>query len=161
MLPSGIVCVCSSPWPAVSACCVIVVGWVWLDHFKTEFNAVLVRGLSTVYVHTNRFHLVTWLHERCLFDECSLLPPCKLFTGAFSERINPFRNVNWLSLRAVVVCCCLVVCPLSLQTFTNPKDVTLACYRRSLCYPLYRNWQLTERVWKDVLEILTIGNSPF
>jgi putative effector of murein hydrolase len=47
---------------------------------------------------------------------------------------------------------------LELQVFTTPRDVMLACYRRSLCYPLYRNWQLTERVWKDVLEILTVGN---
>lgn len=33
----------------------------------------------------------------------------------------------------------------------------MASARRSLCFPLYRHWQLTQRVLQDVREILLLG----
>jgi len=37
------------------------------------------------------------------------------------------------------------------------EKVVLASFRRSLCYPLYRNWKLSELVFKDVIEMINKG----
>ena len=44
-----------------------------------------------------------------------------------------------------------------LQTYKNPRDVVISCYRRCLIYPLYRSWKLNEKVFRDVQKIFTIG----
>lgn len=43
------------------------------------------------------------------------------------------------------------------QNFTSVDEVIIACFRRSLCYPLYRNWELSMKVFEDVKKILTLG----
>jgi protein SHQ1 len=43
------------------------------------------------------------------------------------------------------------------QTFTSISDVVLACFRRSLVYPLYRNWELSQKVLLDVTIIFKLG----
>ncbi|GAB1598247.1 protein SHQ1 homolog isoform X1 [Argonauta hians] len=43
------------------------------------------------------------------------------------------------------------------ETFFNLKDVVTACFRRSLSYPLYRNWNLSQTVLSDVVCILQRG----
>lgn len=40
-----------------------------------------------------------------------------------------------------------------LEVFETLPQVVLTCTRRSLAYPLYRNWELAKKCWKDV-EIL-------
>lgn len=37
-----------------------------------------------------------------------------------------------------------------LETFSSLQDVMLSCFRRALIFPLYRNWNLCERVLEDV-----------
>ncbi|XP_070559764.1 protein SHQ1 homolog isoform X2 [Ptychodera flava] len=54
------------------------------------------------------------------------------------------------------------ICKLSstlswLQTFTSLQDVVVSCHRRSLCYPLYRHWKLTQKVYQDVQQIFSLG----
>ncbi|KAK9500824.1 hypothetical protein O3M35_002014 [Rhynocoris fuscipes] len=44
-----------------------------------------------------------------------------------------------------------------LQNFENMKDVKVACVRRSLIYPLHRNWILSTTVLEDTLNILKLG----
>ncbi|PRP83671.1 hypothetical protein PROFUN_03826 [Planoprotostelium fungivorum] len=44
-----------------------------------------------------------------------------------------------------------------LESFHNLKSVMVASYRRSLCYPLYRHWDLSTLVQKDVVSILALG----
>ncbi|OAD54191.1 Protein SHQ1 like protein [Eufriesea mexicana] len=34
--------------------------------------------------------------------------------------------------------------------FSDPKELMKACFRRSICYPLFRNWNLSEKVFEDV-----------
>ena len=46
---------------------------------------------------------------------------------------------------------------LTAQTFTNLKQVLLASMRRSLCYPLHRNWQLSTRVLLDTTILFKLG----
>nr|XP_018911113.1 PREDICTED: protein SHQ1 homolog [Bemisia tabaci]XP_018911114.1 PREDICTED: protein SHQ1 homolog [Bemisia tabaci] len=46
-----------------------------------------------------------------------------------------------------------------LRSFTSLKEVTVSCVRRSVCYPLYRNWDLSLVVLKDVINILTSGQT--
>ncbi|KAK6618586.1 hypothetical protein RUM43_012977 [Polyplax serrata] len=45
------------------------------------------------------------------------------------------------------------------EVFKDMKDVFIACYRRSLIYPLYRNWHLCELVHADVANILAAGSA--
>lgn len=45
------------------------------------------------------------------------------------------------------------------DSFSNINDVVLACARRSLCFPLYRSWQLFEKVLDDVRMILRSGKT--
>ena len=46
------------------------------------------------------------------------------------------------------------------QSFNNLHDVVKACVRRSLTYPLHRNWNLSMKVLSDVCKILCLGKSP-
>uniref|UniRef100_A0A0L8GX17 Protein SHQ1 homolog n=1 Tax=Octopus bimaculoides TaxID=37653 RepID=A0A0L8GX17_OCTBM len=43
------------------------------------------------------------------------------------------------------------------ETFINLKDVIIASFRRSLSYPLYRNWQLSMAVLSDVQFLFNSG----
>ncbi|XP_076105320.1 protein SHQ1 homolog [Mytilus galloprovincialis] len=44
-----------------------------------------------------------------------------------------------------------------LDTFTSVEETLRACYRRCLCYPLYRNWEFAVRVHHDTVQILNGG----
>jgi len=44
-----------------------------------------------------------------------------------------------------------------LDSFTDIRDVLVSCYRRSLIFPLVRNWQLAQAVLKDTVKILLLG----
>ncbi|XP_032687527.1 protein SHQ1 homolog isoform X2 [Odontomachus brunneus] len=43
------------------------------------------------------------------------------------------------------------------QNFTSIDEVIKACFRRSLCYPLYRNWELSMKVLEDVKKVVKLG----
>ena len=43
------------------------------------------------------------------------------------------------------------------NTFRSLEQVLIASYRRSLCFPLYRNWKITELVYNDLIELLKNG----
>lgn len=54
------------------------------------------------------------------------------------------------------------ICKLSpsiaaLDQFTTLKETLVACFRRVLAYPLYRNWNLAMKVLQDVYVILKLG----
>ncbi|CAL1533265.1 unnamed protein product, partial [Lymnaea stagnalis] len=56
------------------------------------------------------------------------------------------------------------VCKLSgtlswLESFQNIKDVVVSCARRSVTFPLYRNWKLFNRVLSDVKTIFNVGKT--
>ena len=42
---------------------------------------------------------------------------------------------------------------------TSARQTLVTSIRRSLCYPLYRHYELAARVWEDVITILRIGNA--
>ncbi|KAI9323621.1 SHQ1 protein-domain-containing protein [Dichotomocladium elegans] len=44
-----------------------------------------------------------------------------------------------------------------LEQFTTLKDVMIACFRRALAYPLYRNFALCEKVLQDVYVLFKLG----
>ncbi|XP_017761709.1 PREDICTED: protein SHQ1 homolog [Eufriesea mexicana] len=41
--------------------------------------------------------------------------------------------------------------------FSDPKELMKACFRRSICYPLFRNWNLSEKVFEDVKKVIKLG----
>ncbi|XP_015122901.1 protein SHQ1 homolog [Diachasma alloeum] len=43
------------------------------------------------------------------------------------------------------------------QTYSSLEDVIRTSIRRSLCYPLYRHWDLSMKVLEDVKQILKLG----
>lgn len=43
------------------------------------------------------------------------------------------------------------------ETFGKLKDVLIACIRRSLCFPLFRNWNLSLKVIEDIKQVLQLG----
>ena len=43
------------------------------------------------------------------------------------------------------------------DTFKNLEDTIVASYRRCICFPLYRNWKLTNMVFKDLVDLLKKG----
>ncbi|XP_022254832.1 protein SHQ1 homolog isoform X2 [Limulus polyphemus] len=46
-----------------------------------------------------------------------------------------------------------------LEVFTSLKSVTITTVRRSLCYPLLRNWNLAMKLIKDTQQILSLGRN--
>lgn len=44
-----------------------------------------------------------------------------------------------------------------LQVFPNLESVVKSCFRRSLCYPLFRNWKLSCKVLEDTIKMLSLG----
>lgn len=56
------------------------------------------------------------------------------------------------------------VCKLSatlswFDAFQNLEDVVRSSFQRSLCFPLYRNWQLSEMVFADVKDVISLGKT--
>lgn len=47
----------------------------------------------------------------------------------------------------------------SYQSFKTLKEVKVACIRRSLVFPLYRHWELSQEVVKDTVNILKSGEN--
>ncbi|XP_012216129.1 protein SHQ1 homolog [Linepithema humile] len=43
------------------------------------------------------------------------------------------------------------------QTFTSIDEVITACFRRSLCYPLFRSWELSVKIFEDVKKVFALG----
>ncbi|XP_011690248.1 PREDICTED: protein SHQ1 homolog isoform X2 [Wasmannia auropunctata] len=43
------------------------------------------------------------------------------------------------------------------QSFTSLEEVIRACIRRALCYPLYRHWEISVKVFEDVKGVLSLG----
>ncbi|KAK9309721.1 hypothetical protein QLX08_000713 [Tetragonisca angustula] len=41
--------------------------------------------------------------------------------------------------------------------FSTSEEVIKACFRRSICYPLFRNWDLSKKVLEDVKKIIKLG----
>ncbi len=46
-----------------------------------------------------------------------------------------------------------------LQTWHSAKDVLVAFARRSLCFPLYRHWELTQKVVQDLRDLFNAGRN--
>nr|CAH7752922.1 unnamed protein product [Callosobruchus chinensis] len=44
-----------------------------------------------------------------------------------------------------------------LDAFENPRDVLVSAFRRSVIYPLYRNYNLSVQILKDLKELLHLG----
>ena len=47
-----------------------------------------------------------------------------------------------------------------LYSFSSLQEVIVSCYRRSLIFPLHRNWKLCEKILQDVLIIISGGKKP-
>lgn len=67
---------------------------------------------------------------------------------------------EYFSDMTVDVCnsvCTIYIIFFLLQSFTQLKDVAVSCVRRSLTFPLVRNWHLSQQVLKDTVHLLLLG----
>ncbi|WKY04970.1 hypothetical protein Q1695_005739 [Nippostrongylus brasiliensis] len=78
-----------------------------------------------------------------------------VFAFAYDSRINDWEtccetgwNVTKLSPTLVFLC-----------QWSSAKEAFVACTRRSLCYPLYRNWELSMKVVEDTKSIINKGRT--
>ncbi|XP_062567775.1 protein SHQ1 homolog, partial [Saccostrea cucullata] len=95
-----------------------------------------------------------------LLDEAMVTTLCLglidiLFGYAYNFRINEGED----NVESGWTICKLSATLSWLDTFTSIEEVMRSCMRRSLCFPLYRHWQLSTTVLKDVSRIMASGIS--
>ena len=76
-----------------------------------------------------------------------------LFAYCYNHRTSEGENTvesTWTIWKLSSTLSCL-------ETFSNPRETMIASVRRSLAYPLYRNWKLSTAVLKDVIALLRLG----
>ncbi|RKP27568.1 SHQ1 protein-domain-containing protein [Syncephalis pseudoplumigaleata] len=76
-----------------------------------------------------------------------------MFAYSYDHRIS---EGEW-TIESAWTICKLSATLSSLETFTALDQVVLAGFRRALAYPLYRHWELTEKVWTDVYVLFKLG----
>ncbi|CAO3609907.1 unnamed protein product [Cunninghamella blakesleeana] len=76
-----------------------------------------------------------------------------LFAYCFNHRICEGEN-NVESIWCIGKISSTLSC---LEQFTTLKDVIITSFRRALAYPLYRNWDLCEKVLQDVYILFKLG----
>ncbi|GMR48245.1 hypothetical protein PMAYCL1PPCAC_18440 [Pristionchus mayeri] len=78
-----------------------------------------------------------------------------LFGYAYDQRVNMGDS----SVESSWTYCTLSPSLSSLTRWRDGKEAVQAAARRALVYPLYRNWNLVEKVFEDLKEILKRGRS--
>ncbi|KAN0034321.1 hypothetical protein ACTFIV_000818 [Dictyostelium citrinum] len=76
-----------------------------------------------------------------------------IYSYAYNERVNMgYENIesawNICKLSGTLSC---------LDSFYNLSSVIECCFKRSLTFPLYRSWLLSERVLRDTKQIFQLG----
>ncbi|KAN0043417.1 hypothetical protein ACTA71_011073 [Dictyostelium dimigraforme] len=76
-----------------------------------------------------------------------------IYSYAYNERVNMgYENIesawNICKLSGTLSC---------LDSFYNLSSVIECCFKRSLTFPLYRSWSLSERVLRDTKQIFQLG----
>ncbi|KAK5576155.1 hypothetical protein RB653_007296 [Dictyostelium firmibasis] len=76
-----------------------------------------------------------------------------IYSYAYNERVNMgYDNIesawNICKLSGTLSC---------LDSFYNLSSVIECCFKRSLTFPLYRSWLLSERVFRDTKQIFQLG----
>ncbi|XP_066155523.1 protein SHQ1 homolog [Euwallacea fornicatus] len=75
-----------------------------------------------------------------------------LFAYCYDQRITQFEaNIesSWTISKIAATLCWF-------EGFDNPRDTVISAYRRSLIYPLYRHFDLTQVVFDDVKALLSL-----
>ncbi|KAJ3452263.1 hypothetical protein M0812_04027 [Anaeramoeba flamelloides] len=76
-----------------------------------------------------------------------------LFCYSYDNRINlgdDNPESSWTISKLSPTLSCL-------ENFTSLKELLIKCIKRSISYPLYRNWKLSEKIIQDVKQIIKSG----
>jgi len=116
------------------------------SYCKVEFEDFERKRMTEL---PNKEYLLSKNEEQSLFLNLVDI----IFAYCYNNRITEGENNaesawNIAKLSATLSC---------METYTSLTDVVIGSFRRSLCYPLYRNWSLSLTVWQDVLQIFSIG----
>lgn len=77
-----------------------------------------------------------------------------LFAYCYDHRTTDGEHSTESGWTCTKLCASVVCC----ERYTNLKECVTTCIRRSLCYPLYRNYELALKVCADVKDILSLGS---
>ncbi|XP_063953508.1 protein SHQ1 homolog [Lytechinus pictus] len=77
----------------------------------------------------------------------------------FAYAYNVRSNEGEYSVESAWTVCKLSSTLSCLDWFQTTREMTIACCRRALCYPLYRSWALCHKLLKDVRMILRLGRN--
>lgn len=161
----------------IEPCITYTAEWETLQKDDVAFNAADVDLLKelpnkeflldAVDIRKLCFNLVDILYAGC-YDHRTTLGESTVESGWTINKLSStlcwFQvcfNVFFKSTFFYLVIChitCVIICNLFIfQNFTSMDEVITACFRRSLCYPLFRNWQLSMKVFEDVKKVLALG----
>ena len=76
-----------------------------------------------------------------------------LFAYSYNERVTEGENTvesGWTICKLSGTLC-------AFNSFETLEQVGICCFRRALCFPLYRNYELASLVWKDMVILLKLG----
>ncbi|XP_041349885.1 protein SHQ1 homolog [Gigantopelta aegis] len=76
-----------------------------------------------------------------------------VFAYAYNHRVTEGEN----NVESGWTICKLCATLSWLEVFCSVKDVIVTCFRRSLSYPLFRNWELANKVLEDTACIFSLG----
>lgn len=129
-------------------------------HEVMEFSPSIFSDAATSFTNSEQHQLKSLPRKQYLLDsyeqKIALLGLIDIiFAWAYNHRITLGEN-NVESYWNV----CKLSSTLSwFDTFLSIHAVCVACYRRSLCFPLHRNWNLSTKVLEDVQRIFSLGSN--
>lgn len=137
--------------------CDYVSPWVKLWHESQE------KGISpeslTELTPDEQYKLTILPKKEFLIDDSAILTTVYLglvdilFAYCYDVRVNEGeKNIEsgWNIAKLSSVMSCLVA-------FIDLKEVVISCFRRCLCYPLYRSWKLNMLVLSDLTILFKAG----
>ncbi|KZO95211.1 SHQ1-domain-containing protein [Calocera viscosa TUFC12733] len=113
--------------------------------FTDDENAVLLQLPQREYLLTPELNRNLYL---------TLLP---LLFSTIYDALTTFSDPTSQSAWTVSALCPSFVALNSLPSSSTLQSTMIACYRRTLAYPLYRSWALCERIREEVAGVLKKG----
>lgn len=125
-----------------------------------EFSPSIFNDVGISFTNEEKYQLKSLPCRQYLLDayeqKIALLGLIDIiFAWAYNHRITLGENNvesywNVCKLSSTLSC---------FDTFSSIHEVFVACYRRSLCFPLHRNWNLSTKVLDDVKQIFALASN--
>ncbi|KAI8915548.1 SHQ1 protein-domain-containing protein [Gorgonomyces haynaldii] len=134
-----------------------------LIQFKPETHRLLKRQqenqqIEIVFTEKQREIMLQLKYKEYLIDPSHLK---SIYLGlvdvVFAHQYNHRTTEGEPTVESAWTICKLSATLSCFDVFTSLEDVVKSIQRRALVYPLYRHWELVQKVWKDVLVAFKLG----